>query len=125
MHGTGAPLGRFSSEVPAEALEAARAVADVLSRARSVLVLGHAGADGDVCGSSLGLALALRELGKDVVVYNEDPYPDASDPRAFAARQKAESATVVSTPIASSWGTALPAHALRGLGKTVTDSVID
>ncbi|HEY4223515.1 MAG TPA: DHH family phosphoesterase [Myxococcota bacterium] len=42
-----------------------------------VLVLGHAGADGDVCGSSLGLACALRERGADVVVYNEQPYPEA------------------------------------------------
>lgn len=77
MHGTGAPLGRYTREVPAEARDAAREVAAVLARARRVLVLGHAGADGDVCGSSLGLAQALRELGKDVVVYNEEPYPDA------------------------------------------------
>jgi phosphoesterase RecJ-like protein len=77
MHGTGAPLGRFTYEVPDEAQAAARRVADVLGPARRVLVLGHAGADGDVCGSSLGLAQALRERGKDVVVYNQEPYPDA------------------------------------------------
>lgn len=77
MHGTGAPLGRFSSELPASSLADAERVAAVLQSARRVLVLGHAGADGDVCGSSLGLAAALRERGLDVVVYNAEPYPDA------------------------------------------------
>lgn len=75
MHGTGAPLGRFSREVPDEARAAARAVADVLARAQRVLVCGHTGADGDVAGSSLALAAALRERGQDVVVYNDRPYP--------------------------------------------------
>lgn len=77
MHGTGAPLGRFTSEVPQEAREAARQVAAVLERAERVLVLGHVGADGDVAGSSLGLAQALRERGKHVTVYNERPYAEA------------------------------------------------
>jgi bifunctional oligoribonuclease and PAP phosphatase NrnA len=77
MHGTGAPLGRFTHEVPDDAKRAAQSVAAVLDKAKRVLVLGHAGADGDVCGSSLGLAQALRERGKDVVVYNEEPYPEA------------------------------------------------
>lgn len=75
MHGTGQPLGRYTREVPAEAQAAARDVADALRAAGRVLILGHVGADGDVCGSSLGLAAALRELGKQVVVYNELPYP--------------------------------------------------
>jgi bifunctional oligoribonuclease and PAP phosphatase NrnA len=77
MHGTGEPLGRWSSEVPAEAKSAAKAVARVLQTAQKVLVLGHAGADGDVAGSSLGLAVALRELGKEVTVYNERPLKEA------------------------------------------------
>ncbi len=77
MHGTGAPLGRWSSEVPPDAKDAAARVAEVLERAERVLVLGHVGADGDVAGSSLGLAQALRERGKDVTVYNERPYADA------------------------------------------------
>lgn len=76
MHGTGAPLGRYSSEVPEEAKEAAAKVAAVLERAERILVLGHAGADGDVAGSSLALAQALRERGKTVTVYNERPYLD-------------------------------------------------
>jgi phosphoesterase RecJ-like protein len=77
MHGTGEPLGRFTREVPVEARDAADEVAHVLRSAPRVLVLGHAGADGDVCGSSLGLAQALREMGKDVVVYNAEPYPSS------------------------------------------------
>lgn len=77
MHGTGAPLGRFTSEVPPDAKEAARQVAAVLDGAERVLVLGHVGADGDVAGSSLALAQALRERGKDVTVYNERPYSEA------------------------------------------------
>lgn len=79
MHGTGRPLGRFTSEVPEDAQAAARRVAEVLSSAHRVLVLGHVGADGDVAGSSLGLAQALRELGKEVTVYNELPYPESFD----------------------------------------------
>ncbi len=77
MHGTGAPLGRYTREVPDEAREAALRVARVLDAGDRILILGHAGADGDVCGSSLGLAQALRERGKTVVVYNEVAYPDA------------------------------------------------
>lgn len=69
-------MGRWSSEVPPEALAAAREVAALLDDAETVLVLGHAGADGDVAGSSLGLAEALRERGKQVTVYNERPYEE-------------------------------------------------
>ena len=60
MHGTGAPLGRYSEEVPQVARESAAQVAAVLSTAKRVLVLGHAGADGDVAGASFALAAALR-----------------------------------------------------------------
>lgn len=79
MHGTGKPLGRYSEVVPEDAQRAARQVADALQQAARVLVLGHRGADGDVAGSSLGLALALQEQGKAVTVYNEEPYGDGVD----------------------------------------------
>src|SRR5271167_1645242 len=36
------------------------------------LVVSHVRPDGDAYGSTLGLALALRALGKDVRVHNED-----------------------------------------------------
>ena len=77
MHGTGAPLGRYSSETPAEAIEAAGKVAEALGTANHVLIAGHASADGDVVGSSLALAHALRERGACVTVYNPQPYPIA------------------------------------------------
>lgn len=77
MHGTGQPLGLHTREVPAAARAAALRTAEALRSARQVLILGHVGADGDVAGSSLGLAAALREQGKHVVVYNQQPYPAA------------------------------------------------
>ncbi len=77
MHGMGEPLGRYTTEPPDGAQAQARAVATVLAAARRILVCGNTGADGDVAGSSLALAAALRRLGKDVVVYNDEPYPAA------------------------------------------------
>ena len=40
------------------------------------LILSHVDPDGDAIGSSLGLAWALRALGKKVVTANESPLPD-------------------------------------------------
>ncbi len=77
MHGTGQPLGRYSTELPDGVLDDAAAVARVLAAAQKILVCGNTGADGDVAGSTLALATALRKLGKDVVVYNDEPYPQA------------------------------------------------
>src|SRR3954467_14872735 len=56
--------------------ELARVVA-ALARARTCLVTMHRGPDGDALGSALALAEALRDWGKDVVVYNPDPVPAA------------------------------------------------
>ena len=77
MHGTGEPLGRFTTELPEGAHDHADAVAAVLFDAQRVLVCGNTGADGDVAGSTLALRLALQKLGKDVVVYNDEAYPEA------------------------------------------------
>lgn len=77
MHGTGQPLGELSWRVPDDAVQGAAAAAAALKDAARVLVLGHTGADGDVAGSSLAMATALREMGKQVTVYNELPYPPA------------------------------------------------
>lgn len=44
-------------------------VCDALAAARRILCVIHAGPDGDAAGSSLGLALALSEMGKDVTVF--------------------------------------------------------
>jgi bifunctional oligoribonuclease and PAP phosphatase NrnA len=43
---------------------------------RSFCVVGHVRPDGDCIGSQLGLALALRNEGRDVTVWNEDVMPD-------------------------------------------------
>jgi bifunctional oligoribonuclease and PAP phosphatase NrnA len=42
---------------------------------RKVAVVGHARPDGDCIGSQVGLALALRAAGHDVVCVNADPVP--------------------------------------------------
>ncbi len=43
-----------------------------LRHARRIAVLSHVRPDGDAYGSQLALGLSLRELGKDVVLWNED-----------------------------------------------------
>lgn len=53
------------------------AVARVLASAERVLVTMHRSPDGDALGSSLGLALALQEAGKEAVVYSADGVPNA------------------------------------------------
>jgi phosphoesterase RecJ-like protein len=48
---------------------------EALRSARRVLVTMHRGPDGDALGSALALACALREMGREVVVYNPDDLP--------------------------------------------------
>jgi phosphoesterase RecJ-like protein len=55
--------------------ESIPAIVAVLARARRVLVTMHRYPDGDALGSALGLARALREWGKEAVVYSADPVP--------------------------------------------------
>jgi len=50
-------------------------VIDALASARRVLCTMHRHPDGDALGSALALAAALRELGREVVVYNPDELP--------------------------------------------------
>jgi phosphoesterase RecJ-like protein len=57
---------------PAENLPLAVAA---LQSARRVLITMHRGPDGDALGSALALACALRDLGRDVTVYNPDDLP--------------------------------------------------
>jgi len=57
---------------PAENLP--RAV-DALKSAQRVLITMHRGPDGDALGSALALACALRDLGREVTVYNPDDLP--------------------------------------------------
>jgi phosphoesterase RecJ-like protein len=57
---------------PAENLP--RAI-EALRGARRVLLTMHRGPDGDALGSALALACALREMGREVAVYNPDELP--------------------------------------------------
>ncbi len=47
-------------------------IADVIRNAQSIAVVSHVRPDGDAFGSQLALALSLKQLGKDVTVWNED-----------------------------------------------------
>ncbi len=51
--------------------EIAQAIAD----GRTFLVASHESPDGDAIGSTLALAIALREMGKDVLAYNRNRVP--------------------------------------------------
>lgn len=51
-------------------------IIEAIREARSVCVVGHVRPDGDCIGSQLGLAHALRDAGKEVTVWNDDPVPD-------------------------------------------------
>lgn len=47
----------------------------LIERSQTFFVAAHEGPDGDAIGSTLALANALREMGKDVVAYNRDRAP--------------------------------------------------
>jgi len=56
--------------------EATRAqVADAIRQRQRFVVTSHARPDGDAVGSSLAMAYALRQLGKDVRVVGRDAPP--------------------------------------------------
>ena len=50
-------------------------IIDTVREARTICVVGHIRPDGDCLGSQLGLTLALRNLGKDAVCWNQDAVP--------------------------------------------------
>ena len=52
-----------------------RRILDSIRECRTFCVVGHIRPDGDCIGSQLGLALALRNEGKSVCCWNEDPVP--------------------------------------------------
>lgn len=47
-----------------------------IKKGRKFLVVSHVNPEGDAVGSLLGLSLALKNIGKDVTPYLEDPIPD-------------------------------------------------
>ena len=66
-------------------------ILDGLRQSQDICVVGHVRPDGDCIGSQLGLALALKNAGKNVVCWNEDPVPAKLaflDPQNLFARPK-------------------------------------
>jgi len=58
-------------------LKAIDSILKVVREGECFLVAAHENPDGDALSSTLALALALREAGKQVVAYNRDGVPDA------------------------------------------------
>ncbi len=59
-------------------MKATRIIQRILDEVRasdSICVVGHVRPDGDCIGSQLGLAMALRNQGKKVTCWNQDPMP--------------------------------------------------
>jgi bifunctional oligoribonuclease and PAP phosphatase NrnA len=52
-----------------------RQIAEIIQKGRSFLVTSHMRLDGDAVGSELALYEALKSLGKEAVVYNQDRTP--------------------------------------------------
>lgn len=50
-------------------------IIDLINRAQRFLVTAHVNPDGDAIGATLGLTLALREMGKEVTAFNADGVP--------------------------------------------------
>src|SRR5690606_30756068 len=52
-------------------------IVECIQQKTSFAITSHARPDGDAIGSELGLALALRETGKEVTIINADPHPSS------------------------------------------------
>ncbi|HLB58872.1 MAG TPA: DHH family phosphoesterase [Bdellovibrionota bacterium] len=50
-------------------------VIEALKKAKQVLILSHRGADGDAIGSTLAIGIGLEQIGKKVVMFNQDVVP--------------------------------------------------
>ena len=81
-------------------------ILDAIRECQTFCVVGHLRPDGDCVGSQLGLTLALRNQGRKVVCWNEDPVPQKLrflDPEKIMQRPKpgAEFDCVIATDAAS------------------------
>lgn len=54
-----------------------QSIADAIRAAETIAILSHIRPDGDAIGSQLALTLSLRQLGKQVVAWNENGLPDS------------------------------------------------
>ena len=98
-------------------------IAEVLRSAQRFVVMSHMRPDGDALGCEIALALCLRDLGKDVTVWNEDGVPEkfhylpghelVGKPPAEA--QEFEVAIVLDTAVCSRAGACLAAVQNAGL----------
>lgn len=52
-------------------------IVEQIEKNQRFLVVAHENPDGDAIGSTLGLALALRDMGKDVIAYNTHGIPES------------------------------------------------
>jgi phosphoesterase RecJ-like protein len=68
-------LNKLAAKVDWRPSENLPRVVDALRSARRILLTMHRGPDGDALGSALALGCALREMGREVVVYNPDELP--------------------------------------------------
>ena len=50
-------------------------ILEIIGKSHTIAVCSHMRPDGDCIGSTLGLALALLEQGKEVICWNQDPVP--------------------------------------------------
>lgn len=62
-----------------ERAELLKKLIDLINEAHSIAILTHTSLDGDALGSSLGLALALDYIGKEVLVFLGEPIPRSLD----------------------------------------------
>ena len=53
-----------------------RDIADKILEFNQIAVVAHASPDGDAVGSTLGLTLGLRSIGKEVDVLSKEPGPE-------------------------------------------------
>lgn len=50
-------------------------LSDVIQKAKTILICGHAMPDGDSVGSTVAMGLLLKNIGKNVMVISSDPMP--------------------------------------------------
>src|SRR3990170_6168213 len=92
-----------TADVDAVLDEEIRRVAKRIRSWRRVMVTSHRDPDGDALGSSLGLALALRAGGYDVMVVNADPpIAPANQPTATLS-QRTGLATIPGADLVIPW----------------------
>ena len=92
-------------------------IAQVLLKAHTVAICGHVSPDGDCLGSGLGLACALRQLGKTVFTLTAGPESIDASLRFLPGTFQLMSASLLSDvpdPFPSGWGRGTRCAAVQG-----------